>query len=137
MAGTITQRFQSFGSRRDGTTTFKFTLACTGDSTNGSFPATALGFKRQLRGARLESVEVKGGSPSPTDLWDLTILDDVGFDLLNGSGKDRSATTVQRIYPTTTNASGIKVATNGDSIVNISGNSVASANITIAIWFSK
>ncbi len=135
--GTITQKMQSFGSSRAGQTMMHFILTCTGSSTDGTFPATALGFKRQMRGARLEAMETNPGTTSPTANWDVTLVDDAGFDLLGGAGANRSATATERALPVVGTGVVGTAPTNGDTTVTITGNSVNSAGIVIDLWFSR
>ena len=137
MAGTITQTVESFGSRRDGNTMMKFVLTCTADTVDGSFPLTTLGFTRALRGCRLEAMETDPGPVNPTASYDVTVTDDDGYDLLGGAGANRSATNTERVLPIV--ASGIvgTVAVNGNTTINITGNSVNSAQTTITLFFSK
>ena len=137
MAGTIIQKMQSFGSRRDGTTMFKFSLSCTGDLVTGTFPVTALGFKRQLRGCRLESVEVTSGIPVPEQLWSLEITDSAGYDLLGGNGHYINIATPQRLYPATSGSPNTRVPINGDTFVVITENNVSLAKISLEIYFSR
>ena len=137
MAGTISQAMQSFGSRRDGNMMMKFILTCTADSANGSFPPTTLGFSNALRGFRLESMETDPGPVSPTGLYDVTVTDAGGYDLLGGAGVNRSATVTERAVPVITTGIVGTVAVNGNTTINITGNSVNSAQTTITLFFSK
>ncbi len=137
MAGTITQKMQSWGSSRNGTWVMHFTLTCTGDSSDGSFPATVLGYKRAIRGARLEAMETNPGTTAPTALYDVTLTDDGGYDLLGGAGANRSATVTERVIPVLGTGTYGTASVNGDTTVNITNNSVNSAGIVIDLWFSK
>ena len=137
MAGTITQKLQSWGSAREGTTMMHYILTCTGDASNGSFPATALGLKRALRGCRLEAMETHPGPTAPTALYDITITDDGGFDMLGGAGADRSATVTERVVPVVANGIVGTTQVSGVVTLNITNNSVNSAVIVIDLWFSR
>jgi len=137
MAGTITQKMQSFGSRRDGNTMYKYTLDCTADSGVGLFPYVTLGFSRQLRGCRLESMAVTPSQVTMPNKFSITLVDSRGMDLLIGAGEVLNWSIPQRAYPATDSASGVKVPTNGVVIVKIDGNSTPLANIVLDIYFSR
>lgn len=44
-----------------------------------------------------------GGGTAPTALYDATILDEHGFDVLGGNGANRSATVTEEVVPTSLN----------------------------------
>lgn len=139
--GTITQKMQSFASSRAGQTMMHFILTCVGGTAGevGTFPATVLGFKRAMRGARLEAIETvpAPASTSPTAGWGITVTDDGLVDLLGGAGAARSATVPQRVLPVVSTGIVGTAPTSGDTTVTISGNSVSAATITIHLWFSR
>jgi hypothetical protein len=82
-------------------------------------------------------METNPGTVNPTASYDVTVTDDDGYDLLGGAGANRSATNTERVLPIV--ASGIvgTVAVNGNTTINITGNSVNSAQTTITLFFSK
>ena len=136
--GTITQKMQSFGSRRDGNTMMKFIMTCTAGNP-GAFPPTVIGFTHQLRGCRLEAIETDAGPILPS-AFDVTLTDSHGFDLLGGAGLGRDPAKTERAVPVI--ASGVvgTAAVNGDTTLNITipgGVYVSGANIVITIYFSK
>ncbi len=135
--GTITQKLKSFGSSREGQTTMHYTLTCTASSTDGSFPATKLGLPRALRGCRLEAMETNPGSTAPQAVYDITLVDDAGFDLLGGAGLNRSATDTERVIPILSTGVYGSVPVNGDTTVTIANNNVNSAVVVIDLWFSR
>lgn len=47
----------------------------------------------------LERVVFNPGSPAPTTLYDVTLTDDQGFDVLGGQGADLSATATTSVKP--------------------------------------
>jgi hypothetical protein len=77
-----------------GQTVTVYTYTLTGDAANGSFlPATAT---YDLNGWII-SVKTMPGTPAPTALWDLTLVDADGIDVMAGALADRSATVPQKV----------------------------------------
>jgi hypothetical protein len=132
MAGTITQTVKGHG--KD--STLQYTLSCTGDASDGTFPNTALGFERQLQGYRLEAMETTPGSVTP-DSYTVKVEDENGFDMLGGVGASRSTSDTERVIPTVMTGMSGTVPVNGTTTVKITGNNNVGATLTINLWFSK
>jgi len=86
MAGTVVETSEQNGP------VGVITLTCTADAADGSFPATAL-----LAGisGKIVRLVVNPGSPAPTDLYDLTLDDEDGFDVLQGLGANLLTATAE------------------------------------------
>ena len=69
------------------------TLTCTGDDTDGSYPATALLAK--LSGF-IVAIEANPGSPAPTNLYDLVLNDGDSIDVLLGRGANLLTATTEK-----------------------------------------
>ena len=70
------------------------TLTITGDASGGSVPDTDLATKI---GGRLLALETNPGSPAPTTLYDITIDDADGHDVLEGVGANRAAAATEKV----------------------------------------
>lgn len=87
-----------------------------------------------LQGWLLYQCTTDPGSPSPTDDYDLTILDKYGVDKLYGAGLNRDETNSEDAYP----ISGFPVVNGPTWTFTISGNSQAGATAVAAcIFFSN
>jgi hypothetical protein len=127
MAGTVTSTLRGVGNIRS------ITLAIVADASDGSIPDTIL---PSLEG-RLLAIETKPGTTAPTSLYDVTIADALGHDVLEGVGMNRSATVVEKapiVYSTT---SIHPVVTPSDVLtMSVANNSVHSAGITVVLYFA-
>lgn len=93
MAGSITF---SYSADRHGTVqVVTFDWTCTaGGAVSGVLSAP-------VNGVINRAVTVPdGGGTQPADLYDVTLKDEWGFDLLGGSGANRSQTATEEIVPT-------------------------------------
>lgn len=117
------------------------TIVCVGDASTGSFPATVIpgtavpsnllfaGY--QLQGYTLSQVQILPGATAPTNNFSVTITDPSGSDQLTGQATNL-ATAGSQIY----GVSAAHTPVNGTLTLNITGNSVASANVTVSIYFA-
>ncbi len=119
------------------------TLACIGDSSNGSFPNASVSLTGSsgeginaydLLGWFLYQVGRTPGNPAPTNNYSVTITDARGFALdlgllaSNGSASAGQLTTI-------VDSSGNSPTVRSSLTVAISGNSVNSASITVDLIF--
>ena len=115
------------------------TFTCTGDASDGSFPATAISDANMelLSGLYLYEVVIKTGTAKPTNLWDMTMTIKSGtLDILGGTGADRGITIPEEIYPKIGSVGFAKPAYETITL-NITGNSVNSAAIVIDAIFVR
>lgn len=75
---------------------FKLSLAWTSDASGNVSGIPALNISGVL--SRVTFIPAAGGV-APTALYDVTLLDDDGVDVLAGLGIDRSATLKESVYP--------------------------------------
>lgn len=136
MPGTITGAIERINTPLDRPSLTILTLTCTGDSANGSYPATVINTltdiaKYDLRGLKLYSLVTSPGTTGPTDNSDMTITDKYGIDILGGAGAnivDNSANNRVFINPDTA----ASIIT-GNWTINITNNSVDSAVTTVVL----
>lgn len=115
------------------------TFTCTGNSSDGTFPAIAFSTTTlaYVKGYFLYQVITDPGSTAPTDNWDYTITDANGVDVLGGTGANRHTTTTQMNFPLITTGVYYTPPVVDTWTVNISGNSVASATLVIKMIFIR
>ena len=104
------------------------------DSGDGSFAATAL--NHPIDGFLLRLV-TNPGATAPTTLYDITLVDDAGSDVLQGVGMDRSATDTEDapiVYAGTANHPA--VSPSETLTLTIANQAVVSATTQITIWYS-
>lgn len=115
--------------------TWTLTLTVTGDASTGSVPDTVLNSAGidipSSDGMTIVSMVTDPGSPAPTTLYDIVITDARGYDLLGGTGANRSATVTENAAPTA------PVPINGAITFSLSNNSVASAVVTVVITMTN
>tara|TARA_Y100000310_G_C20127341_1_gene554235 strand:+ start:130 stop:531 length:402 start_codon:yes stop_codon:yes gene_type:complete len=131
MAGTVTQALTTV------TDSVKVaTLTCTGDASDGSYPATTLTvIPRNDIGGRLLQIISDPGATAPTDNWDVTLTNG-GGDMLLGLGANRDTANTEVAVLNTNGAHPVYAGTD-TLILNISGNSVNSAGIVIRVYFTE
>lgn len=88
MAGTVVATEETFG------TVKKIALAWTSDAAGAADGVTLGAYSGEIR--RLVTVP-SGGGTAPTDLYDVTLNDEDGVDVLLGAGADRSSTVTQQV----------------------------------------
>ena len=131
MAGTITETLTN------GRPPVKVvTLTCTADSSDGSYPATALANIPHGVGGRLLQIATDPGATAPQANYDIAITEGGGADLLLGVGANRhtSSSEVAVIESNGTHA----VYSGTDTLtVAITNNNVNSAGITIKLYYTE
>ena len=137
MAGSVVQSIERV--RNDDLGMWIVSLAWTGDASNGGVPNTALSdaIKNKISGSFLLQVKTIPGSPAPTTLYDITLEDGDGLDVMQGTLSDRSATLVETAVPKQDSKRGVQgpVYTKGDLTLKISNQGVNSAKGTIRLYF--
>lgn len=114
-------------------------FAWTGDSSDGSVPATTLTTAQSqfVQGYYLCGAETDPGSPSPTAAYDITITDSGGNDLMGGVLADRSASATEYAVPAlNTSVYGCRFVVT-PLLFTLTGNSVNSAAGTCTLFFAK
>jgi hypothetical protein len=108
-------------------------FVCTGDASDGTFPAISFvsGIVQKIQGLFLYKVNTVPGATNPTASWGVTVTNSDSLDLLGGAGAGRSASAAQAVIPLFFHP------VSGSMTLNISSNSVASANITLYVFFVK
>jgi len=132
MAGTITEALTS------GRPPVKIiTLTCTADSSDGSFPATALtNIPHNGVGGRLLQIACDPGSTAPQANYDIAVTESGGADLLLGVGANRHTSNSEVAVIESNGASAVYAGTDTLTIA-ITGNNVNSAGITIKIYYTE
>ena len=129
------------GSTKKSTGEVVLTYTFTASADNASYPATA------ISGAALEAIAytpyllametVPSGTAAPTNLFDVTVTNASSIDLLGGTGMNRSNTAGQRVIPAVMTGIYGGSLVYGTTTINISGNLVNSAVITLRLIFVK
>ena len=132
MAGTITEALTS------GRPPVKvITLTCTADSSDGSYPATALSnIPHGEIGGRLLQIATDPGSTAPQANYDITVTEAGGADLLLGVGANRHTSSSEVAVVESNGASAVYAGTDTLTL-NITNNSVSSAGITIKNYYTE
>lgn len=132
MAGTITEALTS------GRSPVKvITLTCTADSSDASFPATALtNIPHNGVGGRLLQIATDPGSTAPQANYDIAITEGGGADVLLGVGANRHTSNSEVAVIESNGAHGVYAGTDTLTIA-ISNNNVNSAGITIKIYYTE
>ena len=132
MAGTITEALTS------GRPPVKvITLTCTADSSDGSYPATALSnIPHGEIGGRLLQIATDPGSTAPQANYDVTVTEAGGADLLLGVGANRHTSSSEVAIIESNGASAVYAGTDTLTL-NITNNNVNSAGITIKIYYTE
>jgi hypothetical protein len=132
MAGTITEALTS------GRPPVKvITLTCTADSSDGSYPATALSnIPHGEIGGRLLQIATDPGSTAPQSNYDVTVTEAGGADLLLGVGANRHTSSSEVAIIESNGASAVYAGTDTLTL-NITNNNVNSAGITIKIYYTE
>ena len=132
MAGTITEALTS------GRSPVKvITLTCTADSSDASFPATALtNIPHNGVGGRLLQIATDPGSTAPQANYDIAITEGGGADVLLGVGANRHTSNSEVAVIESNGAHGVYAGTDTLTIA-ITNNNVNSAGITIKIYYTE
>jgi hypothetical protein len=118
--------------------TQQLTSVCTGDSGNGVFPATAINSANltKLQGWYLYQAQTKPGTTAPTALYDITLIDANGYDIMGGLLNNRSATLAETVLAGFA-AAGYPIVSPSGFTITPTGNSVASGSFTLVLTFVK
>lgn len=103
-----------------------------GDATNGSVPATVI---KTFAGVVLRVV-TDPGTTAPTTLYDITLTDVNGLDVLNGNGADRSATVTEQCFPTVATVP-VECPVVGALTLTITNNIVVSATGSVIVYIRE
>jgi hypothetical protein len=88
---------------------------------------------QQLQGMFVVAVETKPGSPAPTNNYSITITDDRGADILGGLAASAVSSTNAQLWAVSSSTTPL----NGSLTLNLTGNSVNSAQGTVQIYIGK
>jgi len=133
-AGTVTQATDVIdGYQRT------ITFTCTGDSGDGSFPATAMSAASlaHVKGWFLLKIAVNPGATAPTVDSDLTLTDGDGIDILDGNGTDLIHNTDSKATYGQVDGMPITQPVQDAWTLTITNNSVNSAIIVIKLTFFR
>lgn len=126
-AGTVTQTHSKVSSN-----VTLWTFTCTADAADGSFPATAS--SRDMEGYVI-LVVTDPGATAPTDNYDITLTDEDGVDVMGGELANRDTANTEQAIPLVGNCYSPRWVQETLTL-NISNNSVNSANIVVKIYVS-
>jgi hypothetical protein len=139
MAGAITGTFTSVGRPQ----MVKLVLECEADAADHTFLSTTLNVLADqagffpLEGLQLHSIKcIPDAITPPTDGSSVTITDEFGVDLLGGKGEGLISGTQKSWALFGPSGYYVSALITGDININISGNSVNSAKLTIVIEFT-
>lgn len=127
-AGTVVQTENVY---RDGD--FMITLTCTADAAAATFPATTVTFRGGNIDGYIYAVLTDPGATAPQALYDITLTDANGLDIMGGELLNRSATATEIAIPKMDIIYGSR-RVNGSLTLNISNNNVNSAQVVIKIF---
>lgn len=111
-----------------------FSIDCTGDASNGSFPAVALNMSSYWSWYIVQ-IDTIPGTTNPTASWDATLKDPNGMDRALDLIKDRSASSPQGLSIATSSMAYPVIKSN--LTYQITGNSIASAGIKTEITIKR
>ena len=132
MAGTITEALTN-----ERPPVKVITLTCTADSSDASFPATALtNIPHNGVGGRLLQIATDPGSTAPQANYDIAITEGGGADVLLGVGANRHTSNSEVAVIESNGAHGVYAGTDTLTIA-ITNNNVNSAGITIKIYYTE
>ncbi len=116
---------------------YELTFDCTADASAATYPATAISAANLAKLATwyLYRAETKPGATAPTDLYDITIVNANGVDVVGGLLLNRSSSTTQDVllWPST----GYYQVGLSTLTVTPTGNSVNSAGFRLILEFGK
>lgn len=139
-AGTIVGAINRIQSQQGRPQIVKVFLTCTASADDHTYPETIVNTLENvsdydLRGLSLYSVKAIPGTTGPTDNSDLTITDEDGVDLLGGKGENIIDNATSSFIPAGPGAFAQPAPITGDITINLSGNSVNSAVVTLVLLF--
>jgi hypothetical protein len=142
MAGTVTGTFTRIPTQQGRPRMAKLVLAFTADAADHTFPSTVLNDLAAvsglfaLEGLQLYSIKcIPGSVTPPTNGGSVTITDDYGLDLLGGKGSGMISNTNKTWALFGPAESDVCALVTGDITIDITGNSMDSAELTIIIEF--
>jgi hypothetical protein len=96
-AGSCTQALEKIPNSNIAVLTF----TCTADGAAGTFPTITTGtdITAAIRGYSIAEVRTAPGATAPTNLYDASMNDSLGVDLMGGTLIDRSSTKFERATP--------------------------------------
>jgi len=128
MAGTVTQAYRSVGNIRS------VTLTCTADAADGSFPDAVL--TTAIEG-RLLKLVTNPGAVQPTDLYDITLEDQHGHDVLEGVGANRDTLNTEEVAIVYAGTGTHPCVDEGDTLtLKIANNIVNSAVVVVDLYYA-
>ena len=111
----------------------KVVLACVGDAATGSIPDTVLPAFEGL----LLALGTAPGSPQPTSLYDITIVDQFARDVIEGVGANRSQTLPEKANIVFSGTGTHPPVDEADTLTfKVANQSVASAQFTVTLYYS-
>ncbi len=109
------------------------TLTLTGDSSDGTIPATALTTKI---GGLLLALETNPGSTAPSSNYDITLVDGDGHDVLEGVGANRHTSNTEKVRIIYSSSTVHPPVSTGDTLtLTIAGQSVNDADIVVKLYY--
>jgi len=130
-AGTCVETVSTY---KDGD--FMLTWTCTGDASDGTFPATTSNFRGNNIDGYIYQVVTDPGATAPTASYDITITDANGVDIMGAELENRSATATEQKVPKIGGLYGAR-RVNGTMTLNITNNSVTAAQVVIKVFGYK
>jgi hypothetical protein len=127
MAGTVTLAHYTVGNIR------KVVATCVADAADASFPDTAL---PAIEG-RLLALATNPGATAPTNLYDVTVEDQHGHDVLEGVGANRATATTEKV-PVVYSGTAVHPAVDeSDTLtLTIANNSENSAAVVVELYYA-
>lgn len=127
MAGTVVLQHCTIGNIRNVIAT------CTADAADGSFPATLL---PAIEG-RILALATNPGATAPQDNYDVTLVNQHGYDVLQSLGLNRHTTSTQQV-PILYSSTGTHPAVDETDTLTltIAGNNVNSAITVIELYYA-
>lgn len=112
----------------------KIVATCTGDASDGSFPATALpAFSGYLLG-----LETNPGATAPTANYDITLPDGDGLDRLQGVGANRHTSTSEYASVVIGATAEHPPVSKGDTLtLTLANNSVNDAITVVTLYYES
>jgi hypothetical protein len=139
MAGTVTETYVKYGKTRSGVDKVVATLACVGDSSDGTLPDTDLSaaLTALIKGMYLNFIISFPGGTAPTTAYDVTLVGKTtGIDVLGGAGADQSATLPLQAMPVISATAQKRLITEALTF-KVANQAVHSATFTVQLIFTR
>ena len=128
MPGTVLQTSSLAGNIR------RLTFTCTADAAAATFPDTAVTEKIE---GRLLKLVTTPGAVHPTNLYDITLVDQHGHDVLEGVGADRATTTTEEVPIVYSGTGTHPCVDESDTLtLKIANNAVNSAVTVVDVYYA-